>query len=311
MSYHILSIDAYTCSLSCSKGQLICVDEENGERQLPLEDIASIVISSFKASITSNLLIEAAKQGIGMILCDAYKPACIVLPVDRASDTEFLRKIAVLPAQFKKRLWDKTLNAKCYNQYALATEWIPQHEALPHFKALVSGKSVSRESECARLFWKIFSGTHPSIHDFKRARYEGGANHLLNYAYAVLLSCILQKLLAIGIDPTFGIFHSPHEHATPLAYDLMEPFRPCFDANVSRWIKSHVTDDSSCLDEVSLEYRRHIVATLSAQVQYLGQSMDLKYAIEQVCRSFRQAITCGEIAPYEPWKISTIKWAGF
>lgn len=54
-------------------------------------------------------------------------------------------------------------------------------------------------------------------------------NALLNYGYAVLLSTVLQKLFGVGLDPTFGIFHATREQATPLAYDLMEPFRPCVE----------------------------------------------------------------------------------
>lgn len=46
MSYHIVSIDSPQCSLSCKDGQLTCKTAE-GERKLPLEDVASIIITSF------------------------------------------------------------------------------------------------------------------------------------------------------------------------------------------------------------------------------------------------------------------------
>jgi CRISPR-associated endonuclease Cas2 len=59
MSYHIVSIDSPQCSLSCKDGQLTCKTAE-GERKLPLEDVASIIITSFSASIHSELFLEAA-----------------------------------------------------------------------------------------------------------------------------------------------------------------------------------------------------------------------------------------------------------
>ena len=68
MSYHILSIDACTCHLSCDKGQLRCVDGENPPRTIPLEDVGAVVLSSFKATLTSNLLIELARKRIGFVL---------------------------------------------------------------------------------------------------------------------------------------------------------------------------------------------------------------------------------------------------
>ena len=46
MSYHIVSIDSPQCSLSCRDGQLTCKTAE-GEKKLPLEDVASIIITSF------------------------------------------------------------------------------------------------------------------------------------------------------------------------------------------------------------------------------------------------------------------------
>ena len=55
MSYHIVSIDAPDCSLSCKDGQLTCKSAE-GDRSIPLEDVAAIIITSFSASIHSKLL---------------------------------------------------------------------------------------------------------------------------------------------------------------------------------------------------------------------------------------------------------------
>ncbi len=65
MSYHILSIDTYMHPhLSCDKGQLRCADGENSPRTIPLEDVGAVVLSSFKATLTSNLLIELARKRI-------------------------------------------------------------------------------------------------------------------------------------------------------------------------------------------------------------------------------------------------------
>ena len=36
----------------------------------------------------------------------------------------------------------------------------------------------------------------------------------------------------------------------------------------------------------------------------------MKAAVEAVCRSFRKAVLAGQSGPYEPWHMTTIKWAG-
>ena len=77
MSYHIVSIDAPNCSLSCKDGQLVCKTGAE-ERKLPLEDVAAILITSFSASIHSHLFLEAAKHGVALIICEAFKPVSLV-----------------------------------------------------------------------------------------------------------------------------------------------------------------------------------------------------------------------------------------
>ncbi len=56
-----------------------------GERKLPLEDVASIIITSFSASIHSNLFLEAAKHGVALIICEAFKPVSLVIPANRST----------------------------------------------------------------------------------------------------------------------------------------------------------------------------------------------------------------------------------
>ena len=73
MAYHLVSIDSPQCAVGCKDGQLICKTAE-GERKLPLEDVASIIITSFSASIHSELFLQAAKQGVALIICESFKP---------------------------------------------------------------------------------------------------------------------------------------------------------------------------------------------------------------------------------------------
>ncbi|MEJ0090172.1 MAG: CRISPR-associated endonuclease Cas1 [Limisphaerales bacterium] len=70
-----------------------------------------------------------------------------------------------------------------------------------------------------------------------------------------MLSTILQKLFGVGLDPTYGIGHVARERSTPLAYDLMEQFRPCVDWRVIQWVKEH-PDKSQW--EVSKEFRKWV-----------------------------------------------------
>ena len=92
-----------------------------------------------------------------------------------------------------------------------------------------------------------------SLKDFRRLPCEDGLNSLLNYGYAVLLLRIEQKLLAFGLDPLYGMGHALRERSLPLAYDMMEPFRPIVDELVYDWVKTH--DASTDALEVTQEYK--------------------------------------------------------
>ncbi len=234
MSYHIVSIDSANCSLSCRDGQLTCKTTD-GERRLPLEDVASIIITSFSAQMHSNLFLEAAKHGVALIICEAFKPTSLVLPANRSTDTLLTRAVLNLPEKTRQQLWQKTVDAKCANQVALAERIAPGHPRLAEMRATAAGRKPHKEAIVAKTFWQIF-GESLGDDEFTRNRAAGGLNSLLNYGYAVLLSTVLQKLFGVGLDPTFGISHVARERSTPLAYDLMEPFRPCVDWRVYQWV---------------------------------------------------------------------------
>lgn len=306
MSFHIVSIDAPDCSLSCKDGQLTCKSAE-GDRSVPLEDVAAIIITSFSASIHSKLLLEAAKHGVGLVICENFKPASLVLPANRSTDTLLTRSQAYIPAQLKQRLWNKTIDAKCMNQFSLAAELAPGDERLERLEKLARGRFVSKEAECAKAFWRIYADHVAESDDFRRGRNEGGVNCLLNYGYAVLLSTVLQNLFAIGLDPTFGICHVVRENSTPLAYDLMEPFRPCVDWRVAQWVRDHPGMENW---EVTREFRQWVTGFPLEKVDWFELTLDIRGVIEGMTRSFRQAVTSAQSGPYRPWTRTLTKWAG-
>jgi len=315
MSYHIVSIDAPNCSLTCKSGQLICreytatKDGEAEMKQVPLEDVAAVVITSFSASIHSKLLLEAAKHGVALILCDAFTPASLVLPANRATDTLLTRSQISLSAQTRKRLWNKTVDAKTGNQLSLAKHFAPEHSSLGELEATTRGRKEYKEAHCAKVFWKIFGETFTPEVEFRRERGSGGPNPLLNYGYAVLLSTVLQKCFAVGIDPTFGISHVTREHSTPLAYDLMEPFRPCVDWRVIQWMRKHPADEKGNWP-IDKEFRGWVTGFPLEKIEHFGLKIDIRSCIEGVVRAFRRAVIENQTGHYKPWIQPSSKWAG-
>ena len=372
MSYHIVSIDSPQCSLSCKDGQLTCKSAE-GERKLPLEDIASIIITSFSASIHSHLFLEAAKHGVALIICESFKPVSLVLPANRSTDTLLSRALLTLPEKNRQLLWQRTIDAKCQNQCSLATHLAPADRRLAAMRATAHGRKPHKEAVCAKAFWQILSTSvdcdefrrepqggkgspsprpgkvsshaetssaapgegeaasaagaarHPRPSDGRGAGGEGTSdpdqpellltgkeerrrmNDLLNYGYAVLLSTVLQKLFGVGLDPTWGLSHVARERCTPLAYDIMEPFRPCVDWRVYQWLRDH-PDRTQW--EVSKEFRKWVTGFPMERVDYLEFTLEIQGVIEGVTRSFRRAVLEDNPRYYRPWTPRNSKWAG-
>lgn len=316
MSFHIVSIDSPQCSLSCRDGQLTCKTAD-AEKRLPLEDVASIIITSFSATIHSHLFLEAAKHGVALIICEDFKPTSLVLPANRSTDTLLTRALLKLDEKTKKRLWQQTIDAKCRNQFVLASHLAPDDDALPALQAAAWGRKPHKEAICAKLFWQVF-GRQQGAGAFSRDRAGEGLNSLLNYGYAVLLSTVLQKLFGVGLDPTFGIAHTTRERSTPLAYDLMEPFRSCVDWRVIQWTRqqAHVYENK---DEflfgakswqVTPEFRRWVTGFPLEQVEYLNLTLEVRGCIEGVIRGFRRSVLTGDPKFYKPWTPKNSKWGG-
>ncbi|MEI6491209.1 MAG: type II CRISPR-associated endonuclease Cas1 [Verrucomicrobiota bacterium] len=313
MSFHIVTIDSPQASLSCRDGQLTCKTAE-GEKRLPIEDIASIIITSFSAQIHSNLFLEAAKHGVALIICEAFKPVSLVLPANRSTDTLLSRAQIDLDEKKRARLWQMTVDAKCRNQSALAACLAPDDIALSALAGEANSRKPHKEAICAKLFWQIF-GRSLGEKEFSRERSLPGLNGLLNYGYAVLLSTILQKLFGVGIDPTFGISHVPRERSTPLGYDLMEPFRPCVDWRVAQWVRrmrnSEMRNKNTGNElEVTAEFRRWVTGFPLERAEYLGLELEVRGCIEGSVRGFRRAVLAADPRLYKPWTPKNLKWAG-
>lgn len=308
MSYHIVNIDSPRCRITCSKGQLVCIDETGPKRQLPIEDIAAIVITSFSAELHSQLLLESARHNVALIICERFNPISLLLPANRSSDTLLTKASLSLPAKTRDRLWKNTVQAKCENQLAIARTWQVDQEGLGKLERAVRRPTAPhvKETTCARYYWRLFAQATSDI-GFRRCRDSEGMNELLNYGYAVLLSLTLQKLFACGLDPTFGIAHEIRERSTPLAYDLMEPFRPVVDARVQRWFTEETAPSEA---RVNARFRRFVTDFIAEKVGYFELEMPFRNCLEEVVRSFRKATISQRVRDYRPWTLKNSRWVG-
>jgi len=306
MSYHILNVESAGSTITCKDRQVVCIEQDGTTRTVPLEDVGSIVVTSFKTTLTNRLLVETAKEGVAIVVCEGFQPASILLPVNRSTDTLLTRAHLSVHARQRSLLWRRTIDAKVRNQLLLCRNWNAGHRGTAAIEAMLDSTDGHKESLAARHHWRVFADAigQPG---FRRDRAGGGVNALLNYGYAVLLSVVMQRMLAIGLDPTFGIAHVPREKAVPLAYDLMEPFRPWIDAEVVECVRRQGGGDAITVDR---ETRAALAEVMVKPVRRGDQAVESRIVIEDVLRSFRRAVTERKPSLYQPWTPKASRWDG-
>ena len=308
MSYHIIEIaGADHITLACKDKQLFC-HGTGTKRQVALEDVAAILITAYTCTLQSHLLTEAAHYRIPIIVCKQFRPIGIYLPIQRITDTLITRAQIDSPQRLRDTLWQKTLDAKCDNQRVLMRALAPdRRQPLEQMDVLCAQHTPDKEGPCAHLYWKICSETL-GIEAFSRDQTEAcGLNSLLNYAYAMLLTQTLQALLTSGLDPLYGIGHAIRERATPLAYDLMEPFRPLLDAIVFKWVEVCRVRHIAC--NVSAPYKSYLRSALQARDN--APFLPLTDLLQATAKGLREALISKSLRSYQPWQWRTIKWDGF
>ena len=308
MSYHIIDVSTEGVTLSVKHRQLVCRSRDGTEKSLPIEDIGAVIINSFSALLHNSFLAAAAEERVAVLICDHFKPKSLVMPITRGTDTLLTRTQISSSAKFRDSIWRKTVDAKTANQYVLACRIAPDHTKIRDLLAVTKRNDANKEGNCARLYWDVFSDTL-GVHSFRRLRDGDGLNSLLNYGYGVLLCRVLQKMLAFGLDPMYGVGHSTRERAAPLAYDVMEPFRVSVDNAVYHWVsKRSKSSESLVVDRAYKEFAHGIMKQRYAYRTI--KAIALESILELVLKSLRDAYISGKAVEYRPWIWRSSEWDG-
>lgn len=217
---------------------------ENGEEvgRTPLDQVAAVIVHAHGTTWSTSLLTALGERGTPVVLCGPdHAPRSVLLPVE-GHDMQGRRMRAQWQARrpLLKAAWKQIVVAKIDMQAAVLESMTEASAPLAMMRRKVaSGDPQNVEAQAARYYWPRVMGP-----DFRRDASGGGTNSLLNYGYTVLRSAAARAVIAAGLHPTIGLFHSNRGNAFALADDLMEPFRPLVDRAVAN-MKDGVEADLS------------------------------------------------------------------
>ena len=248
---------------------------------VPFEDIAVIVLNHREITLTHPVLSACAEYGIGLYATgDNHQPAGVFLPfLSHSRTTRMMRKQLGITRPATKQAWASIVRRKIENQAAClrlcSKDGVERLES--YARRVRSGDPENLEGQAASFYFIRLFGT-----GFDRSQ-ERWTNAALNYGYAVLRGAIARGLVAHGLHPTIGLFHDSEQNAFNLADDVIEPFRPLVDLQVTR---SGAPDK----DQLLPADKQALVALLNVDVAMPQGKMStlsaIEYAVESLVRVY-------------------------
>ena len=194
-----------------------------------LDDIDIIIIENQQTTITSALLSNLAQANISVVFVDdRYNPSAISMGLYKNSRTSKIQKSQInINKPRLNRLWQTVIYSKVLNQADILNTIKKDGYLYSLLKRINSGDKNNIEAISASYYFKELFGK-----DFYRNNSEDNRNIALIYGYSILRSSIIRYIIAYGLNPSFGMWHSSELNAFNLADDLIEPFRPIVDKYV-------------------------------------------------------------------------------
>lgn len=243
---------------------------------VPFEDIAVIVLNHREITLTHPVLSACGEYGISLFATgDTHHPSGVFLPfLSHSRATKWMRLQLDLPRPIAKQTWASIVRQKIANQATCLH--LNEREGVDRLNSYAqrvrSGDVGNLEGQAAALYFVQLFGK-----GFRRedARF---ANAAMDYGYAVLRGTIARGLVAHGLLPSLGIFHSSEQNAFNLADDVIEPFRPVVDLFVSKHMSLAGT-------ELNPQDKASLVSLLNVDVEMPRGKMSVLSAIEHTIES--------------------------
>lgn len=236
MSYHILHITTPNVSISSDRGLLFCKYENNETRMIAVQDVKAVIVAARGIIFTNDCLAKLLENNVVILHCNMrYQPVGLSLPLERIVRPEVFYKQTACNFDFTNKLWKMILKTKVINQ---ANNLALLGEENNNLLNLIN-RPLMNEANIAKQYWERYFSIlgNPQKREHKNAK--SFENACLNYGYAIIKTLIYRSVIIHGLTAGLGIHHSGKYKASPLVYDLMEPYRPFIDYYLYCFLKEY------------------------------------------------------------------------
>jgi CRISP-associated protein Cas1 len=265
---------------------------EQGEiSRVPFEDIAVIVLHSREITLTHPVLAACGEYGIALYSTgDNHQPNGVFTPfLSHSRAVRMMRLQLDIDRPLAKRAWAVIVKQKIHNQAACLRAMKRKHDDRleSYARRVKSGDVGNLEAQASVTYFPALYGA-----SFHRSQ-EIWINAALDYGYSIFRGAITRALVAHGLLPTIGLFHSSEQNAFNLADDLIEPYRALVDL--------HVANQPVKADDIQLSPidKAALVSLLNVDVAMPRGMMSALSSIEQATESLVRLYDGGSEAMLE------------
>lgn len=274
--WRIIDCTAMTGRLTYKRGQLV-VEHHDMETRIPLADTA-VLLLGVQTTVSTVLLQQLAVFDVEVLICQWNEIPVAALqswdkPNTRSAARQHAQQDMSIPA--RKAAWQKIIRAKILGQsHVLDKLGLAGGQLLKNLASQVrSGDPNNLEGQAAREYWhRMFPEEH-----FRRFPGLGeGRNAQLDYAYTILRGFLIKSICSAGLSPTIGIHHCSANNYFCLADDLIEPFRPAIDYQISQLSNK----------PLNAELKQQIV--LAVNGQFSSKGLTIPSLVDEFCGKYAQ-----------------------
>lgn len=256
---------------------LICRSEEETKVYIP--EISYLILESTAISLTCALLSELIKNNVKIIFCDEkHNPESELVGLhNNYSSVSKIKKQTQWSEDIKAKVWQKIIQNKIYQQKKFLEELgLDIHAELLkiYLDDVMPSDVTNREGHSAKVYFNAIFGR-----DFQR-RQDGDVNAILNYGYAIMLSCFNREIVRLGYLTQLGIWHKNEFNYFNLSCDLFEPFRVIIDREALKILSQP--------DERN--FRLRLLDIFNMKLNINGKSQYLENAISIYCQSVLESL---------------------
>ena len=282
----IVDIATDNLHLSADRGFLKVSCQGKVSGQVPLDDIAAVVVHAHGVTYSNNLLVALSERNAILVACGSnHRPQAWLAPISgHHAQGARMRAQWLAGKPLQKRLWQQIVKSKILMQAAALGGFEGQGEPLRLLADSVrSGDPDNVEAQAARRYWPQMMGA-----DFRRDQDAPGVNSMLNYGYAILRAAAARSVIASGLHPSMGIAHANRGNDLALADDVMEPYRPLVDIAVKE-LATHGLEAT-----VSPRVKRALARLMTLDLETAKGTAPVFASLQHLCISLARSFETAE-----------------